>query len=373
LNDTITFHEASEHFKKMFNLPLSNCGLKILHVSDTDNTRTVIDDESTFRTLVEEATKNELKVLRFDITLGIPSDAAPIETKVEKEPTRETVNILERPDVRKEMEKIVLETIQSPEFMDTVAKKLSMYIQRTTAVGKQQEVELSEDVLRKLESLKEPQERIIDLEIKKERKTSFSESLLGTLKKALLSSDHKPEPVVEEKPAVQEEKKEIVQEENNAHEEEAKSEEKPPVEEKLVEPKESSPPLFRSLLSVFKSFKKEQAPKEKEIPQEQLESMLKQLEDMGFADKEACTRALKFHHGFNEGLDAVVEDLLSQKEKEEKAKEDEAEEGCLSDDKRKGKQPMNVMSSFSEEDIENLMKHADIPREAAIKALESQL
>jgi len=68
---------------------------------------------------------------------------------------------------------------------------------------------------------------------------------------------------------------------------------------------------IKSLLSLFKPFKNPQQTR-KEIPQEKLNEMVNQLNDMGFYDNEANIKALKFHYGFNEGLDAVIEDLLIQ-------------------------------------------------------------
>jgi len=134
-------------------------------------------------------------------------------------------------------------------------------------------------------------------------------------------------------------------------------------------------PLLRSVLSFFKSFKKEQIKPEekteKTIPQEQLEGMLKQLNDMGFMDNEANTIALRFHHNFNEGLDAVIEDLLSNgsgpKQYEEKGEKNESLIQEKEEEKREDK------GVITDEDVEKLMSHAHISKEAAIKALQSQL
>lgn len=81
----------------------------------------------------------------------------------------------------------------------------------------------------------------------------------------------------------------------------------------------STSPLLNSLLSFFKpkrpmpipsSILSEDADHPMPIPN--LEEMLEQLKLMGFSDREANIKLLQFHKKFNEGLDAVVDDLLTQ-------------------------------------------------------------
>lgn len=90
----------------------------------------------------------------------------------------------------------------------------------------------------------------------------------------------------------------------------------------------SSSPLIQSLLALFKPKPKssqnnspEQSDSENSEKKEEIEipeETLKQLQEMGFGDREANVKTLKFHKKFNEGLDAVVEDLLQQKTTEVK-------------------------------------------------------
>jgi predicted transcriptional regulator len=47
-----------------------------------------------------------------------------------------------------------------------------------------------------------------------------------------------------------------------------------------------------------------------------LEDMLKQLNEMGFTDRESNLKLVKFHNQFKEGLDEVVEALLTQSQLE---------------------------------------------------------
>jgi len=97
-------------------------------------------------------------------------------------------------------------------------------------------------------------------------------------------------------------------------------EEKAPVEEPVQEPKQveepekpsslipavpfeiSSSPIKSFFYSIFKPAKEEP----------NIEELLEQLTMMGFTDREANIEAIKFHNKFNEGLDAIVEDLITQ-------------------------------------------------------------
>jgi len=125
--------------------------------------------------------------------------------------------------------------------------------------------------------------------------------------------------------------------------------------------------------------------------------MLKQLIDMGFENEEANLAALKFHYKYGEGLDAVIEDLLSQRESsmeeqkpmdasdeqplepkndERKVEEKKKEEPTV-EEKKEEKNPgaagdTVMIDSFSDEDVEELMTHANISKAAAIKALKAQ-
>lgn len=72
---------------------------------------------------------------------------------------------------------------------------------------------------------------------------------------------------------------------------------------------------FKSFLSIFnKSFHKEPSPKvvKEEEPLPNQEELLTKLHSMGFTNREANLKALRFHKNYNEGLDEVVEDLLQQ-------------------------------------------------------------
>lgn len=90
----------------------------------------------------------------------------------------------------------------------------------------------------------------------------------------------------------------------------------------------SSSPIVQSFLALFKPKKSSKENSQDESDQsdteekkeavEVPEETLKQLQDMGFEDREANVKTLKFHKKFNEGLDAVVEDLLQQKSTENK-------------------------------------------------------
>jgi NACalpha-BTF3-like transcription factor len=117
------------------------------------------------------------------------------------------------------------------------------------------------------------------------------------------------------------------------------------------------------------------------MPQELLDDMLKQLSDMGFADKEANEKALRFHYNYDEGLDAVVEDLLSQgvgpkqvdKEKEAPQDNDNNKEQLPAPVEESKEIGQSDLPGITDEDIERLMEHAHISKQAAIKALQSQL
>ncbi len=93
----------------------------------------------------------------------------------------------------------------------------------------------------------------------------------------------------------------------------------------------SSSPIVQSFLALFKPKKSSKENSRDESDQSDVEEKkedkeaveipeetLKQLQDMGFEDREANVKTLKFHKKFNEGLDAVVEDLLQQKSTENK-------------------------------------------------------
>jgi len=72
-------------------------------------------------------------------------------------------------------------------------------------------------------------------------------------------------------------------------------------------------PLVRSIMSIFKGLKKDSLPQqEAEDTTPVPEELLQQLAEMGFVDREMNMKTFRFHKKFNEGLDAVVEDLLIQ-------------------------------------------------------------
>eukprot|EP01114_Cavostelium_apophysatum_P005280 TRINITY_DN1607_c0_g1_i2.p1 TRINITY_DN1607_c0_g1~~TRINITY_DN1607_c0_g1_i2.p1 ORF type:complete len:460 (+),score=128.53 TRINITY_DN1607_c0_g1_i2:114-1493(+) len=78
----------------------------------------------------------------------------------------------------------------------------------------------------------------------------------------------------------------------------------------------STSPLVGSLLNFLKSFdgrSKQKTDEEPVIPN--LEDLLNQLASMGFTDREQNIKALKFHKKYNEGLNEVIEDLLSMQNK----------------------------------------------------------
>jgi len=132
----------------------------------------------------------------------------------------------------------------------------------------------------------------------------------------------------EEQEVLNNEEDEKVEEEDKSNEEDEKVEEEDKSNEDKMFPQEreefKNPEPFvfinerndnrlslKSLLSIFRI-----STKTNEIPN--FEEMLKQLEEMGFYDREPCIRALRFHHQYNEGLDEVIEDLLlQQKDKKE--------------------------------------------------------
>jgi len=83
-------------------------------------------------------------------------------------------------------------------------------------------------------------------------------------------------------------------------------------------PEKNSSPILNSFLSLFKPNQKKTPPKPQEVeiddaPIPNLDELLSQLESMGFTDKEQNIKVLRFHRKFNEGMDEVIEELLSQK------------------------------------------------------------
>eukprot|EP01119_Soliformovum_irregulare_P009780 TRINITY_DN2353_c0_g1_i1.p1 TRINITY_DN2353_c0_g1~~TRINITY_DN2353_c0_g1_i1.p1 ORF type:complete len:446 (+),score=134.45 TRINITY_DN2353_c0_g1_i1:133-1470(+) len=100
------------------------------------------------------------------------------------------------------------------------------------------------------------------------------------------------------------------------------------------EPKKESRPIFKSLLAFIKEKTvdrirpQNEGIKEEDIPN--LEELLTRLDEMGFHDREVNIAALRFHRNFKEGLDEVIEDLLSQgPDQNPESKEDPQEDRSI--------------------------------------------
>jgi len=423
--DGLNWQEVSERLKKMFNLPLTYAGLNIFHVSEEGIIAPISNDKQ-FQEYVRNANDSNSKILRLTIRSFASetkvSEPIMLETKSSILKEEERTSILDRPDIRSQLQTIILETVQSKPFIDTIAQKLNLYIEST-----KNEIAETYPQSPVLETF--PQ---LDLEELDALKRSLAEYDQVSLQVKEKEEEKQEEEEVEEKQAEQEEQSREEQkpkeEEQKPKEEEykPKEEEYKPKEEEykpkeqefeqkdlandvensdlfvVLKPHEekqeglSISPL-RSVLSFFKSFKKDQSKEveEKTIPQEKLDEMNKQLNDMGFHDYEANMKALRFHYKYNEGLDAVIEDLLSQKTEQEELEESEEPLQVKSEDLKKSliekqeelevveveekevqfEEPetqSEIPEGITEEDIRKLMLHANISKEAAIKALQSQ-
>lgn len=484
LDENIPLNVATEKLKKLYNLPLTTFDVDILWVSEDGTQKELVNTDKKFQEAVSRGLNSSNKILRLELQRC---------QRGQQKSVTEEKEILERPDVRHKLEEIILETVQSKQFLDIIADKLSLYLKETmetkTEVKEDRPpeedstVEITEEQLSQLEALKEPKEvpannkeeeaKMKNMIVESSKKSV--PSVFGSWRKVLLKSDPKPvEPVraisqvekseqtevaspsktdtkppsietastIQELPVEEEKepsiaKKEEVQREDPATREdvekkvgeeqmavvveesaveqgreEKEAEEMPALS--IVPPvnreQNATPPIFRPFKAIFKAFKKEEAQKtpEREIPKEELDEMVKQLNDMGFTSDEANRKALKFHYKYGEGLDAVIEDLLTQREsaaqgdkpkegpvKEEKPLDEsdeqplepknekaerKAEEKKLEqtqverkEDKKPGTAGDSVMAdSFSDEDVEDFMAHANISKAAAIKALKAQ-
>jgi len=348
-----SLREVTDHIKTLFNLPLSFCRLILIHIKE-DDSKEVISNDKQFQQAIITANDSRNKILRLEIQSAKP-EVQPIPLSPLQ---KEKDVLLDNPDVRAQLETIILETVQSKPFIDTIIQKF-------------------------FEQTKESQPSIEEKQVQSvvvEAIPQVLSNLQKEVEKAPIESIKEIPKQIDEVPKIEK----VVQQEQNIE------------EKKVIEAQEDSfvlvpdqpeenriesgtSPLVRSFLSIFKSFKKEEPkqPQQKMIPKEKLEEMLKQLRDMGFTDDEVNMKALHFHYKFNEGLDAVIEDLLISAQKNpideippvqpEQAKE-------IEQPKEKGIQMQNIPEDgIPETDISRLMSHANITREAAIKALKSQV
>jgi len=412
--DGLNWQEVSERLKKMFNLPLTYAGLNIFHVSEEGIIAPISNDKQ-FQEYVKNANDSNSKILRLTIRSFASetkvSEPIMLETKSSILKEEERTSILDRPDIRSQLQTIILETVQSKPFIDTIAQKLNLYIEST-----KNEIAETYPQSPVLETF--PQLDLEELDALKRSLAEYDQVSLQVKEK----EEEKQEEEVEEKQAEQEEQSREEQKPKEEEEQKPKEEEYKPEEQEIeqkdlvandvensdsfvvLKPHEekqeglSISPL-RSVLSFFKSFKKDQSKEveEKTIPQEKLDEMNKQLNDMGFHDYEANMKALRFHYKYNEGLDAVIEDLLSQKTEQEELEESEEPLQIKSEDLKKSliekREELEVVEveekekevqfeepetqseipeGITEEDIRKLMLHANISKEAAIKALQSQ-
>jgi len=364
----LNLQKATEQLKQLFSIH-SSCGLVILHVFE-DGSKEAISNNEQFQELVRKADEAK-KILRLDI-----------QKTTEVIPLKSKENVFDSPDIRRKLESIILETIQSKPFIDVISQKLIPYIEEKRITDVNKWVEINSNVVSETQVISE----LLDIS----KNNTLNDQNFKSIVEAppCVNKIVVDRTVIENKEEDQEVKKlEEHKEERNEEELQKLSEEElqklsEETNDSFVvvlggnkEEKREKAPLLRSVLSFFKSFKKEQIKPEekteKTIPQEQLEGMLKQLNDMGFMDNEANTIALRFHHNFNEGLDAVIEDLLSNgsgpKQYEEKGEKSESLIQEKEEEKREDK------GVITDEDVEKLMSHAHISKEAAIKALQSQL
>ena len=129
------------------------------------------------------------------------------------------------------------------------------------------------------------------------------------------------EQVLEEEQAEQSEQSEQEEQENEDEESEDSEDELETVSEVVNEVVNNTMSPFKAFLSMVKSVvtkrqDNNERNNEKEEDISNLEEKLEQLKEMGFGDRDANLKLLKFHNRFQEGLDSVVEDLLIQKSQE---------------------------------------------------------
>eukprot|EP00027_Filamoeba_sp_ATCC50430_P006748 CAMPEP_0168555988 /NCGR_PEP_ID=MMETSP0413-20121227/8639_1 /TAXON_ID=136452 /ORGANISM="Filamoeba nolandi, Strain NC-AS-23-1" /LENGTH=355 /DNA_ID=CAMNT_0008586897 /DNA_START=140 /DNA_END=1204 /DNA_ORIENTATION=+ len=200
------------------------------------------------------------------------------------------IALLSKQETQAELTELVVSTIQSPHFSDWLMNKdiIPQFLSLMVEVAKEKQPNL-----KKKEPVKAASAPILE-PVKPAFNANGSVSIEEDKQQINNKIEEKSENENENKPAEEQGfvvvKKEPV----------ILGEEEPVVEQ----PKEG---LVHSLLSIFKP-KKEN---EDEIPNQ--EELLKKLADMGFTDKEANIKTLRFHKKYNEGLDEVVEDLLLQK------------------------------------------------------------
>jgi len=366
LREGSTFHEVSQQLKKLFCLPLSHSGLIISHILEEGKSE-IIENDKDFQELVRQAGESKNKILRLEIQQPVYQTSSLLPQ--ESQPVQSNPNILDREDVRKHLEAIIMETVQSKPFVDIISQKLNLYIEEKKNL--EEEKQIQQVPIKEMEKPEQKEQALVPQPL---------ELSLPQIKEESIPIVREEEPLVpEEEPVSDDESKEEPVEEGEEQLEEPDSFVVVPEENKQEKKSEglSTSPLLKSVLSFFKSFKKEpKEVQEKTIPQDQLDQMLQQLNDMGFYDNEANTKALKFHYDFNEGLDAVLEDLLSQ---EIKPEEPEKQQEHVEMEKPKEKEVSNIvpqvenLRGINEVDIQKLMADAQISRETAVQALQSQL
>src|SRR5690242_9902642 len=66
LDEGVSFHEATEKLKKLYSLPLTACGLDVVHITDKGS-KEVILGERKFQKILEEANNTKQRIIRLEL------------------------------------------------------------------------------------------------------------------------------------------------------------------------------------------------------------------------------------------------------------------------------------------------------------------
>jgi hypothetical protein len=232
---------------------------------------------------------------------------------------RET-KIIDTPELEKQVEALVVQTLTSKSFIDSVVKSLVPQL-----------INLLKENAKEKEEMETPSSG-------EREQVGYDKKLIEETPAVILEQVSAETPSEE---ATQEVKaddgettgknkddgEKVNAQETNASNEESKAEDNFVMVKDTQAPHESSVPLVRSFLSLFRGLKKEEPHVQQQQQQEPEEpipdELLQRLADMGFTDKEANLKTLRFHKKFNEGLDEVIEDLLVQSFEKKTEKKDD--------------------------------------------------
>jgi len=255
------------------------------------------------------------------------------------------------PQFQNQLEQLIADTVASPQFIEMFQKMLvpkMIQVMKENVAGsavlsQDQASQANEDAsLPKEDSKEKPLlESLVDFEKDQEKEEKGSDSM-EPIKEEPEKICEKiiPKEAIEDMLKEQEKVLREYQQQQQADTKDVPQSDEKKEEDAFVIVAESSDssnngspllgtsPLKMLWSSLFKSNKKSRQDSEDDeslnIPN--IEEVLQQLAAMGFTDKEANVKALRFHNKFKEGIHEVVDDLLIQSSINDKPQQDEDEE-----------------------------------------------